>query len=76
MDTRSFPANPTSLAALQDMLAHHGVPVDLTQPTGRAQAQGWDLSWVQGSGTIAVSVWKHPFAEEGALWSRLGEILV
>jgi hypothetical protein len=57
------------------MLATHGVAVDLTQPTGRAQAEGWDISWTQGTGTIAFTVWKHPFAEEGFLWSKLGAIL-
>lgn len=80
MDTRSFPASPATLATLQQMLAFHGVSVDLTQPTGRAQAEGWDLSWVQGSGTIgpviAFTVWKHPFAEENIMWGKLAAILM
>lgn len=76
MDTRTFPASPATLATLQQMLASHGVSVDLTLPTGRAQAEGWDLSWVQGIGTIAISVWKHPFAEENIMWGKLAAILV
>jgi hypothetical protein len=57
------------------MLASHGIAVDLTQPTGRAQAEGWDLSWAQSNGTIAITCWKHPFAEEGAMWGKLAAIL-
>jgi hypothetical protein len=75
MDTRTFPATPASLATLQMMLASHGVVVDLMQCTGRAQAEGWDLSWAQGNGTIAITCWKHPLAEEGYLWKRLAAIL-
>ena len=76
MDTRTFPATPATLATLQTMLASHGIAVDLTQPTGRAQAAGWDISWLVGvPGSIAITVWKHPFAEEGYLWKRLAAIL-
>jgi hypothetical protein len=76
-DTRTFPATPATLATLQTMLTSHGVNVDLMQPAGRAQAEGWDISWVEGNGTIAFTVWKYPGwkLQETVMWGKLAAIL-
>lgn len=79
-DTRTFTTTPPKLQALALMLAGHGITLDPTQATGDAVQGGWDIYWKVTSAdapnvSIAITVNKHPFAEEGALWSKLGAIL-
>ena len=73
-DTRQFHCTPAQLATLAALLEAHGMTVDVSKD-GEAQAEGWNVSWAFPSpGTVAVTVNKHPFAEEGFLWSKLGQI--
>ena len=73
-DTRTFACTDAQLGTLAALLEAHGMQVDLTR-AGEAQAEGWDVSWAYPTlGTVAVTVNKHPFAEEGFLWAKLGTI--
>ena len=73
-DTRTYPCTDAQLATLAALLEAHGMTVDLTKD-GEAHADGWDVSWsFPTPGTVAVTVNKHPFAEEGFLWGKLASI--
>lgn len=81
-DTRIFDTTAhdgvglNKLVALSALLADHGVTFDPAQPTGEAVAQGWDARWTTPQeGQIAITVVKHPFAEEGIFWNHLAGIL-
>jgi hypothetical protein len=71
MDTRTFPATPQRLADLAAYLKGHGIALDPAQPTGEAKTGGWAIA----ADTVTVNVVKHPFAEEGVLWSKLEGLL-
>lgn len=76
MDTKTFHADPAKLSQLSDMLAGHGVVINPNEPSGETKQGGWDISWASANaGYIAITVNKHPFAEEGFLWSNLSKIL-
>ncbi len=75
-DTRTYATTPEKLQALATMLASHGVTIDPTQPSGEEKADGWDIQWTSPApGQTAFTVVKHPFAEEGILWGKLGGVL-
>ena len=75
MDTRTFPVAPAQLDALAAYLKGFGMAFDPAQPTGEAKTGGWDISWVISPGSLAVTVLKHPFAEEGMMWDGLARVL-
>jgi len=73
-DTRTYPCTESQLVDLENMLKAHGVAIDTTKP-GEADESGWDISWeFPDPARIAVTVHKHPFAEEGMLFSKLNGI--
>jgi hypothetical protein len=58
------------------MLASHGLTIDPAQPTGEVKDSGWDVSWATPQpNQIAFTVLKHPFGEEGFMWSKLAGVL-
>jgi hypothetical protein len=73
-DQRTYSCTDAQLTQLASLLAAHGVTVDLTGP-GHEAAEGWDIQWAfPNPAHIAITVYAHPFAEEGFLWSALGRI--
>ena len=79
MDTRGYKATPAQLETIAAELKAKGLEFDPTQATGSAIQGDWDIGWAidAAAETIAISVVKHPFAEEGFFWDavqkQLGE---
>lgn len=77
MDTRTYKASPDQLQAIAEKLQANGFAFNPNQPTGETSARGFDIQWSINSdaATIAVTVVKHPFGEEGLFWSHVQEKL-
>ena len=66
--------DPAAIAA--KVKAAGGPCIDLTQPSGRATADGVTLSWTLGAGQVAVEIVSKPWiATYGAIWSHVESVL-
>ena len=74
-DSRTFQVTPAQLDGLAAYLKGHGLVLDPAAPSGSACANGWNLSWTIAGEQLTVTCLKHPFAEEGGMWSKLQNLL-
>lgn len=71
MDTRKYNATPEQLQTIATELKSHGFEFDPTKPMGEMTAKGFDVAYTIDLGTVAITVVKHPFGEEGFFWSAV-----
>ena len=74
-ETRHY-SIPDPAAVAAKVKAAGGPVIDLTQPSGRATADGVTLSWTLGAGEVAVEIVSKPWiATYGAIWSHVESVL-
>lgn len=74
-ESRSYRiSDPAAIAA--KVKAAGGPPIDLTQPSGRATAEGVTLGWTMGMGQIVITILSKPWmVQNGMIWGRIESAL-
>lgn len=74
-ETRSYRiTDPAAVAA--KVKAAGGPAIDLTQPAGKATADGVTLGWTIGMGKILITIVSKPWiAQYSAIWSHIDSVL-
>lgn len=70
-ESRSYQiSDPAAIAA--KVKAAGGPPIDLTQSSGRATANGVTLGWTMEPGQIEITILSKPWiVQNGMIWSRI-----
>ena len=74
-DTRVFNVTQDKVVKLSEALKSHGIELDSNSSVGETNTGGWDISWKKDGDQLAITVNKHPFAEEEIFWSKMHDML-